>query len=322
MISLVTEICDLLQIEYPIIQGGMAWVSTASLVSAVSEAGGLGIIGSGQMPPELMEQEIIKVKETTSKPYGVNVMLLHPEVDKIFEIILRHDVPVVTTGAGNPGKYIPILKEKGIKVIPVVPSTALAKRMEKLDADAIIVEGTEAGGHIGELTTFTLVPQVVDVVKIPVIAAGGIADGRGMAAALALGAKGIQMGTRFMASVECGVHPAIKEKIIMAKDRDTMVTGRSTGHPARVLKNKLSKEMDILDKQNKIEEFEQRGIGSVRKAMVEGDMDNGSLMAGQISGMINEILPVKEIINNTVSQCSSILCSFDTLCVQKEPVIE
>lgn len=322
MPSLVTEICDLLQIEYPIIQGGMAWVSTSSLVSAVSDAGGLGIIGSGQMPPELMEQEIIKVKEATQRPYGVNIMLLHPQVDEIFEIILKHDVPVVTTGAGNPGKFIPALKEKGTKVIPVVPSVALAKRMEKLDADAIIVEGTEAGGHVGELTTFVLVPQVVDVVNIPVIAAGGIADGRGMAAALALGAKGVQMGTRFMASVECDVHPAIKEKIVQAKDRDTMVTGRSTGHPARVLKNKLSREMDVLDKQNKIEEFEQRGTGSVRKAMVEGDMENGSLMAGQISGMIDEIIPVKEIINNTINQCTNILCNLDSLCHQKEPIIE
>lgn len=322
MITLNTEICDLLQIEYPIIQGGMAWVSTAPLVSAVSEAGGLGIIGSGQMPTSMIEEEIIKVKETTNKPYGVNIMLLHPEVDKIFEIILKHEVPVVTTGAGNPGKYIPALREKGIKVIPVVPSVALAKRMEKLESDAIIVEGTEAGGHIGELTTLTLVPQVLDAVEIPVIAAGGIADGRGMAAMLALGAKGIQMGTRFVCSEECSVHPAIKEKIILAKDRDTMVTGRSTGHPCRVIKNKLARELDILDKNNKPEEFEKRGTGSLRKAMVEGDLVNGSLMAGQISGMIDEILPVKEIIDQTVSQCANIFNNLCELSHEKELSLE
>ena len=316
-----TELCEILKIEYPIVQGGMAWVSTAPLVSAVSEAGGLGVIGSGQMPPSLLEEEIIKVKETTDKNYGVNIMLMHPEVDTIFEIILRHKVPVVTTGAGNPGKYINPLKENGTKVIPVVPTVALGKRMEKIGADAIIVEGTEAGGHIGELTTMVLVPQVADVVTIPVIAAGGIADGRGMAAAFALGAKGIQMGTRFMASEECSINNAVKQKLINSKDRDTMVTGRSTGHPCRVLKNKLSKELDILDREGKLEEFEEQGAGTLRRAMVEGDIETGSLMAGQISGLISEIQPVKKIIEDTIEQCASVLSKASQSVMEEEPTL-
>ena len=316
-----TDICDILKIEHPILQGGMAWVSNSSLVSAVSEAGGLGVIGSGQMPPRILEEEIAKVKDLTSRNYGVNVMLLHPEVDEIFDIILEYEVPVVTTGAGNPGKYIKDLKHRGVKVIPVVPSVALGRRMEKLGSDCIIVEGAEAGGHVGELTTMSLVPQIVDSVDIPVIAAGGIADGRGMAASLALGAKGVQMGTRFVCSKECDVNPNIKEKIIKAKDRDTMVTGRSTGHPCRVIKNKLARELDILDRKNKPEDFEKKGTGSLRRAMVDGDMKTGSLMAGQISGMIEDILPVKDIINNTISECISTLQILQKNCKIEEIIV-
>ncbi|MBI4744885.1 MAG: enoyl-[acyl-carrier-protein] reductase FabK [Actinobacteria bacterium] len=308
--KLKTELCDLLGIEHPIIQGGMAWVSTAELVSAVSNAGGLGIIGAGQMPPENLELEIYRTRDLLkdkSSPFGVNVMLMHPKVDEIVEIILRLKVPVVTTGAGSPGKYIKDFKKKKIKVIPVIPSVALAKRMESAGADAVIAEGMEAGGHIGELTTFTLVPQAADVVKIPVIAAGGIADGRGIAAAFALGAKGVQMGTRFMCAKECTIHPKVKEKIIKSKDRDTTVTGYSTGHPVRVLQNRLSKELEKLDQQGMGEELERRGAGTLRMAMREGDVEWGSLMAGQCSAMVNKIEPAKDIIDGVIKEACEMM---------------
>lgn len=301
-----TEICDLLNIEYPIIQGGMAWVSTAELVSAVSNAGGLGIIGGGQMPPDMLRDEIRKTKEMTDKPFGVNLMLLDSDTKNRFEILLKENVAVVTTGAGNPGPFISEVKENGMKIIPVCPSVALAQRVEKQGADAIVVEGMEAGGHIGELTTFALVPQVADGINIPVIAAGGIADGRGLIAALVLGAKGVQIGTRFICSTECTAHQNFKDRVIKAKDRDTVVTGRATGHPVRVLKNKLSRAIDLLDKEDKGEEIEKLGIGKLRLAVVEGDAEWGSLMAGQNSGLVKEIKSASEIINEIINDAATI----------------
>lgn len=297
-----TKLCDALGIEYPIIQGGMAWVATAELVAAVSEAGGLGIIGAGQAPPEWLEEQIAKIKSITNKPFGVNVMLMSPYADQVMEIVIRERIPVVTTGAGNPGKYIPKLKEAGTKVIPVVPSVALAKRMERSGVDAVIAEGGESGGHVGELSTLPLVPQVVDAVNIPVIAAGGIFDGRGLVAALALGAVGVQMGTRFMCATECVIHDNVKQALIKAKDRDTVVTGRSTGHPVRVIKNKLAKRfMELESLATPPEELEKIGVGKLRAAMVDGDVEYGSVMAGQVSSMIKNIQPAKEIIDDIIS---------------------
>ncbi len=296
-----TRITKLLNIEYPILQGGMAWVATHELAAAVSEAGGLGVIAAGSAPGNIIRDEIRKLKELTDKPFGVNIMLLSPFAEDIVDIVCDEGVPVVTTGAGNPGKYIEKLKQHNVKIIPVVPTVSLARRLEKLGVDALIVEGTEAGGHIGELTTLVLVPQVVDAVNIPVIAAGGIGDSRGFLAALSLGAEGVQLGTRFVCSTEAKVHQNYKERIIEAKDRDALVTGRSTGHPVRVLKNKFTKEFLDLEKQGvDFETLERLGVGRLRKAVQEGDMDNGSLMAGQISGLINDVKSCKEIIEDMV----------------------
>ena len=299
--ALKTELCDLLEIEKPIIQGGMAWVATGELAAAVSSAGGLGIIGAGNAPADVIEKEIEKVRDLTDKPFGLNIMLLSPCADDIIELAIEKKVPVITTGAGNPGKHVKRFQEVGSKVIPVVPSVALARRMERLKVDAVIVEGTEAGGHIGELTTMALVPQVVNAVKVPVIAAGGVADGRGLAAVLALGAKGAQIGTRFVCSEECTASEDFKKAIVGARDRDAVVTGRSTGHPVRNLKNKLTKEIDRLEKEGaKPEEVEELGSGKLRDAVIDGDVDQGSVMAGQISGMISEIKSVKEIVDEII----------------------
>ncbi len=298
-----TAICDLLGIQYPILQGGMAWVSTAELAAAVSNGGGLGIIGAGQAPPDWLEEQIKKAKTLTSHPFGVNVMLLSPYVDDIMNLIIQEKVAVVTTGAGNPGKYVPKLKDAGTKVIPVVSSVALAKRLVRSEVDALIAEGCESGGHVGELSTMPLVPQIVDAVEIPVLAAGGIYDGRGMAAALALGAKGVQMGTRFMCAQECTIHQKIKEMVIKAKDRDTVVTGRSTGHPVRVLKNKLSRQFEEMEKQClPAEEIEKLGVGKLRLAMVEGDIETGSVMAGQVAAMVGKIEPAAAIIKQVMEE--------------------
>lgn len=298
-----TRVCEILNIQYPIIQGGMAWAANHELAQGVSNAGGLGIIAAGNAPKEVVKEEIQKVKEKTNKPFGVNIMLMSPFAEEIVDLVCEEKVPVVTTGAGNPGKYMEKLKNAGIKVIPVVPTVALARRMEKQGADALIVEGTEAGGHIGELTTMAIVPQIVEAVDIPVIAAGGIADGRGFLAALALGAEGIQMGTRFVCSTECIAHENYKEKIIKSKDRDAIVTGRSTGYPVRVLKNKFTKEYLKLEEQGvPFEELEKLGAGRLRLAVIQGDMDNGSVMAGQISGMIKDVKSCEEIINNIINE--------------------
>jgi enoyl-[acyl-carrier protein] reductase II len=291
-----TPICDLFGIEYPVIQGGMAWVSTAPLVAAVSNAGGLGIIGCGGMEPDMLKAQIIETRALTYKPFGVNVLLTHPKVEELFEVILNDPPAVVTTGAGSPGKYIPALKEKGIKVMPVIPSVALALRMEKAGVDALVAEGTESGGHVGELTTMVLVPQVVEAVSIPVVAAGGIIDARGIVAAMALGAQAVQMGTRFLTASETQIHMNVKNEVIRAKDRDTIVTGRSTGHPVRVIKNKLSRELERLDMENKPEELEKMGTGKMRLAMQEGDVEWGSLMCGQGAGLVRKVQPAAEII--------------------------
>lgn len=302
------KVCELLNIEYPIIQGGMAWVADASLASAVSNAGGLGLIAGGNAPKDVIKEEIRKCRELTDKPFGVNVMLLSPFVDEIIELIIEEKIPVITTGAGNPAKYMDLLKEIGTKIIPVVPSIALAQRMEKLGADAVIVEGTEAGGHIGELTTMVLTPQVADSVNIPVIAAGGIADGRGIVAAFALGASGVQVGTRFICSYECSVHENYKNMVLKSRDRDAIVTGRSTGHPVRTLKNKLAKEILNMEKQGvDSQEIDKRGVGSLRIATKEGDVHNGSFMAGQIASIIKDVKPCKEIIDNMVNEARNIM---------------
>ncbi|MHB8904339.1 MAG: enoyl-[acyl-carrier-protein] reductase FabK [Patescibacteria group bacterium] len=303
-----SSICDKLGIKYPVFQGGMAWASNYELASAVSNAGGLGIIGAGQMPPELLVQEIRKAKENTDKPFGVNLILYLTYIDELVDAVIREGVAVVTTGAGNAGPYINKFHDAGIKVIPVVPSTALAKRMERAGADALIAEGTESGGHIGELTTMVIVPQIVDSVNIPVIAAGGIADYRGFAAALCLGASGIQMGTRFLAAKECRVHQNWKDMVIKASDRDTVVTGRPTGHPVRVLKNRLAKMfLELEEKCSPVSEYEKLGTGRLKAASVDGDVEMGSLMSGQIAGLIKEEKTVKEIIEEIVSQTEAVI---------------
>lgn len=303
-----TEITELLGIEYPIIQGGMAWVGTNELASAVSEAGGLGIIGSGGAPASWVKEQIQQVKKKTDKPFGVNVMLMNPEADAIAQVIVDEKVPVVTTGAGNPEKYMEMWKAAGVKVIPVVASVALAKRMERTGADAVIAEGTESGGHIGETTTMALVPQVVDAVSIPVIAAGGIADGRGIAAAFMLGAKAVQMGTIFVASKESIVSDAYKNKVVKAKDIDTKVTGRSTGHPVRCIRNKQTQEYLRLESEGAtLEELEHLTLGGLRKAVVDGDVVNGSVMAGQIAGLVKEIRSCKDIVEGLNAQAEELL---------------
>ena len=299
----VKTIENLLQIRYPIIQGGMAWISDASLASAVSEAGGLGIIAGGSAPGEVIRGEIRKAKASTDKPFGVNIMLLSEHADELAKIVVEEQVSIVITGAGSPEKYLEAWHAAGIKVIPVVPSVLLATRMEKLGVDAVIIEGMEAGGHIGELTTMALLPQVVDAVGIPVIAAGGIADGRGFAAAAMLGAKGVQVGTRFLVADECTVHENYKEQILKARDTDTIVTGRPTGHPVRGLKNKLAREYIKLEKSGaSIEELEALGTGALYRSAKEGDVTGGAVMAGQIAGMVTKKQPAKDIVEEIYNE--------------------
>ncbi|HEY8436855.1 MAG TPA: enoyl-[acyl-carrier-protein] reductase FabK [Haloplasmataceae bacterium] len=292
-------ITELIHTKYPLIQGGMANIATHRLASAVSNAGGLGLIGAGGNDADWVREEIRKTKALTDKPFGVNIMLMSPHAEEIARVVVEEGVKVVTTGAGNPSRFIPMWKEAGITVIPVVPSVALAQRMERNGADAVIVEGTEAGGHIGELTTMALVPQVVDAVKIPVIAAGGIGDKRQVVAAFALGAKGVQVGTVLLATDECPIHPNYKEMIVKAKDTDTVVTGRNTKAPVRVLKNKMSQEYLRLAAQGvPFEELEKLTLGSLRRAVFDGDLKRGSFMAGQVAGLVKAIRPVKEVIED------------------------
>ena len=291
------DIRDIIKTKYPIIQGGMANIATGEFAAAISNAGGLGLIAAGGMKPDQLRENIDRARELTDKPFGVNIMLMHPQVDELMEIVIEKKVPVVTTGAGNPGKYVPALKEAGIKVMPVVASVALAQRMERLGVDAVIAEGTESGGHVGEMTTMALVPQVVDAVSIPVIAAGGIADGRQLAAALALGACGVQVGTCLLVSEECPIHENYKAALLKAKDSDTIVTGRSVGAPVRVLKNRMSREYVRQENAGADKmELEKYTLGSLRRAVFEGDTTTGSLMAGQVAGMLHEVRPVADIL--------------------------
>ncbi len=303
-----TKISSLLGITYPIIQGGMAWVAEYHLAAAVSEAGGLGLIGAASAPAEWVRDQIREAKKLTSKPFGVNIMLMSPYADEVARVIVEENVKVVTTGAGSPERYMKMWKEAGIKVIPVVASVALAKRMERSGADALVAEGCEAGGHIGESTTMALVPQVVDAVQIPVIAAGGIADGRGIAAAFMLGAQGVQMGTHFVVTDECQVHENYKERIIKAKDIDSRVTGRTTGHPVRALRNDMTKQyIELENKGAGFEELEQLTLGGLRRAVVEGDMKTGSVMAGQIAGMVKERMSCRALIEKLVRETEALM---------------
>ncbi len=303
-----TAITELLGIEYPVIQGGMAWVAESHLASAVSNAGGLGLIAAAAAPAEWVRDQIRQAKKMTDKPFGVNIMLMSPEADAVAKVVIEEGVQVVTTGAGSPEKYMADWKAAGVKVIPVVASTALAKRMERCGADAVVAEGTEAGGHIGEITTMALVPQVVDAVSIPVIAAGGIADGRGMAAAFMLGAKGVQVGTAFAASKESIIHENYKNSILKAKDIDTRVTGRSTGHPIRVLRNDMTRKYLELEQAGApFEELESLTLGSLRRAVQEGDVKGGSLMAGQSAGLVKESLSCEELIRGMVTKAESLM---------------
>ncbi|QIB70498.1 enoyl-[acyl-carrier-protein] reductase FabK [Aminipila butyrica] len=304
------DVCQILGTEYPIIQGAMARIAESSLAAAVSNGGGLGIIASGGYDADWLRNEIRTVRKLTDKPFGVNLMLLMPNIEELIQVVCAEKVPVVTTGAGNPGKYMKTLKEAGIKVIPVVASVALAIRVERAGADAVIAEGTEAGGHIGEIATMALTPQVVDAVSIPVLAAGGIADGRGVAAAYMLGARGVQVGTRFVVASECIVSQNYKDAIIKARDTDTCATGRSTGHPVRVIKNKLAREILAIEKASTGEEaqaaIDQVGIGALSAAVFAGDIERGSVMSGQIAGMVRKEQPAAEMIREMFAEAAAI----------------
>ncbi|MCL2077746.1 MAG: enoyl-[acyl-carrier-protein] reductase FabK [Oscillospiraceae bacterium] len=303
-----TKITELLNIKYPILQGGMAWIAEHKLAAAVSNAGGAGIIAGGNAPPEVIREEIKKARELTDKPFGVNIMLMSPNADDLSEVVIEEKVAFVTTGAGNPGKFAEKWKAAGIKIIPVVPGVALAKRMERAGVDAVIAEGMEAGGHIGDNTTMCLLPQIVDAVSIPVIAAGGIADGRGIAASFMLGAEGVQVGTRFLAAEECQIHENYKELVLKAKDTDTIVTGRFTGHPCRSVKTKFSRGLVQVEKDGiTSEEFETMTVGALRKAAVDGNTEEGSFMCGSIAGMIAKILPAEEIIKEMFGKAEKLL---------------
>lgn len=303
-----TRITQLLGIEYPIIQGGMAWVAEKGLAAAVSNAGGLGIIGVAAAPPEIVRQQIREAKKLTKKPFGVNIMLMNPNAAEVVEAVIEEGVGVVTTGAGNPARFLPRLKEAGVKVIPVVAGVAMAKLMERAGADAVVAEGMEAGGHIGSATTMTLVPQVADAVSIPVIAAGGIGDGRGLAAALLLGAEGVQMGTRFCLAKEAVTHEKYKERILKAKDIDSEVTGTSHGHPIRCIRNKMTREYLRLEKEGAtLEELEEMTLGSLRRAVLEGDVVNGTVMAGQVAGLLNKVQSCEEIVQEVMNQANGLL---------------
>ncbi len=307
-----TKITELIGIQYPIIQGGMAWVAEHHLAAAVSNAGGLGLLGAASAPPDVIREEIRKTKELTDKPFGVNIMLLNPNADEVAQIVVDEGVRVVTTGAGNPSKYMEMWKKAGVCVFPVVASVAMARLMERAGADAVIAEGMESGGHIGSQTTMTLVPQVVDAVSIPVIAAGGIGDGRGFAAAMMLGASAVQMGTRFVVAKESIVHPAYKERVIKSKDIDSEVTGTSTGHPVRQIRNQMTRQYLKLEKEGaSFEELEYMTLGSLRKAVMDGDTKNGTLMAGQIAGMISKEQTCAEMITEIMNEAEVLLNKMD-----------
>ncbi|MDR1623214.1 MAG: enoyl-[acyl-carrier-protein] reductase FabK [Synergistaceae bacterium] len=302
------RVCKLLGTDYPLLQGGMAWVANAQLAAAVSNGGGMGIIAAATMPADVLEQEIVKARSLTDRPFGLNIMLMSSTASDALELAAKYKISVVTTGAGVPGKVLHRLKPLGTTVIPVVASVALAKRVEKQGADAVVAEGMEGGGHIGELTTIALVPQVASAIEIPVIAAGGIADGRGVAAAFSLGAEGVQLGTRFLCCEECTVHPNFKREVLNARDRSTAITGQSTGHPVRCLRNKLTVEFEKMEKLHaSAEEIERLGTGKLRSAVIDGDVEWGSLMAGQSAGMVNDIRPAAEIISGLFSEAREVL---------------
>ncbi|MDI9502233.1 MAG: enoyl-[acyl-carrier-protein] reductase FabK [Tissierellia bacterium] len=308
-----TRITELIGIRYPILQGGMAWVASHPLAIAVSKAGGLGVIAGGSAPADVIEKEIDALRQATDAPFGLNIMLLSPFAKDLVQLAIDKKVPVVTTGAGNPAPFIEDMKAAGIKVIPVVPSVALAVRMQRYGADAVVFEGTEAGGHIGELTTMAALPQVVDAVDIPVVAAGGIADARGLAAAFCLGAQGVQMGTRLLATEEVRLHPNYVDRVLKAKDRDAIVSGRSTGHPVRALKNRFQLHYIEREKQGaSTEELEALGAGRLRAAVVDGDVENGSVMAGQVAGLVKEVLPVAQIFEDMVAGAETVLAAAQT----------
>ena len=298
---------EILGTEFPIIQGGMANIATGAFAAAVSNAGALGLVGCGGMDADGLRREIRIAREGTDRPFGVNLMLMNPHIDELAQVVVEEGVGLVTTGAGNPGKYVPAWKDAGIKVFPVVAAPVLAKRLERYGVDGFIAEGTESGGHVGEMTTMALVPQVVDAVSVPVVAAGGIADGRQLAAAFALGACGVQVGTCLLASEECPIHINYKNAVVKAKANDTVVTGRTTGAPVRVLKNKMSQEYLRLEKQSlPLEELEKMTLGSLRRAVFDGDLDTGSLMAGQVAGMVEEIRPLRKIFEEMMAQYEAV----------------
>jgi len=304
-----SRVCEAIGIRYPIFQGGMAWVSDAKLAAAVSNAGGLGIISAMNADENYVRGQIRLCRELTDKPFGVNIMLMSPHVEAVAKLVVEEKVPVVTTGAGLPGKYMPAWIEAGIKVVPVVPSVAIARRVERSGATAVIAEGTESGGHIGELTTMALVPQVADAVQIPVLAAGGIADGRGMAAAFMLGAEGVQCGTRFLSAYECGIHPNYKKKVLEARDIDTQVTGRRLGHPVRALRNPFVNKFAKLERDANVseEELSAFGTGAVRKAAVDGNLQEGSFLAGQIAALVKKEQSAQEIVDDLMRECEALL---------------
>lgn len=303
-----TSICDLFGIQYPIIQGGMAWIAGGRLAAAVSEAGGLGTIGSGSAPAAWLQQEIHIARDITSRPFAINLELSSPNLQENLELIIREKIPIVATGGGNPGPFIAKFKEAGIKVMPVVASVALAKRLERLGADVLVAEGSESGGHVGEMSTMSLVPMVVDEVKVPVVAAGGIADGRGLVAALALGAQGVQLGTRFICTPEVNVHSAYQEKVIKSKDRATVVCGITTGHPVRAIHNTFTREYLLNERAGaEKEELQKLGAGRYPLAAVDGDVDNGSVLAGQIVGLVKQVQPSAEIIQEIMAETLVIL---------------
>jgi len=313
-----TPLCDLLAIPYPILQGGMAWIATAELSAAVSEAGGLGILGGGNAPPQYVRAQIRQTRKLTDRPFGVNIPLFSPYVDAVVELCIEEEVPVVTTGAGSPALILPRLKEAGVRVVPVVASVALARRVERMGADAIVVEGMESGGHIGDVTTLPLIPQVVDAVDIPVVAAGGIGDGRGFVAALALGAAGVQMGTRFICTTECIAHPNYKQALVQAHDRSTITTGHSVGHPVRALRNPMSRMFEELEREGvSEEEIMEFGTGKLRLAAEEGNIREGSVMAGQVCGLIHDIVPVRELMTRMVVEAQAVIEQLSSLADQQ-----
>jgi enoyl-[acyl-carrier protein] reductase II len=312
-----TALCAMLGIDHPIIQGGMAWVATSQLASAVSQAGGLGVIGAGNAPTEWVAVQIDAVRARTDRPFGVNIPLFSPYVEPVVELCAQKRVPVVTTGAGNPGPYLDALHAAGIVVFPLVSSVSLARRLARRGVDGLIVEGLESGGHVGDVATMPLIPQVIDAVDVPVIAAGGIADGRGLAAALALGAVGVQMGTRFICTTECTAHDNYKAKIVKAGDRATIITGTSLGHPVRTIRNRMGREFARLEQEAQVTEDEliALGTGKLRLAAEGGDTDNGSVMAGQICGLVGDILPVAELVERTIRQAEAQIAALSRLCL-------